>query len=148
MYTLLCLPGESQSSSSTSQHVLSHVSWQDSTSHAVNGHPGIRCVPLSAGHLLRLSTLHRYLKNPSTQKNISLKKANLEISPPWCPSAHNSKTIAPIDLICLHTKEYTCGSVSSIMFWAQGDSPPLQDRTNYAIKVRRDVKRAFWWKHV
>ena len=52
----------------------------------------------------------------------------------------NSRTIAPIDLICLHNTYYTVAQSSSkmIRIWTQGlfkDSSPLGDRTTYIIEL-------------
>ena len=52
----------------------------------------------------------------------------------------NSKTTAPIDLICLHNEFYTRDSV--LLENLLKDSSPSGDRTKYAVKMRHDVKRA------
>ena len=65
----------------------------------------------------------------------------------------NSKTIARVDLI-FFIQEVLCPwlgpqkrlSGSGRKKLLKGSSP-LGDRTNYAIKVRHDIKRALSWKH-
>ena len=68
-----------------------------------------------------------------------------------CPRVY-SKTIAPIDYICLHQKVYPWLCPPKMIQNGSGsglnnllnDSSPFRDGTKHDIKVRRGVKRALW----